>query len=91
MLSLQEVEPPQERNRRARRQGENRLSLLARLQAELLGHGPSSRLLKALQELSADSAIADDPGLREVLDGIALRCAVEQERLSLAMQRTKPA
>ena len=89
MLLLQEVESPQERNRQARQRGEKMLGLLARLQSALLCGGVPESLLAEMRALSDTLPHAADPGLREAVAGIALRCAVEQERLSLLVQGRK--
>ena len=85
MLSLQDVDPPQERDRRARRQGEGLLQALARLQRALLGEEGQQSVLAELAELSASPEIAANPALREVTEAIRIRAAVELARATMAM------
>ena len=87
MLGMQEVDPPQERDRRARRQGERLLAALQRLQLALLSGAHSDGISGELTALSTETADAADPNLRAVVDGIKLRCAIEMERHNHALQR----
>jgi hypothetical protein len=80
MLSLQEVEPAFERDRRARRHTEAMLDSLAELQRALLGGGPEADTLGRLAALSRDIPQAADAGLRAVVAAVALRIHVEMAR-----------
>jgi hypothetical protein len=80
LLSLQDVQPQAERDRRARRQGEGLLSALTRLQRALLGENGAAQELTELCTLSAQSEVADDPALRDIVAAIRLRAAVELAR-----------
>ncbi|MDR3524357.1 MAG: flagellar assembly protein FliX [Acetobacteraceae bacterium] len=87
MLGMQEIDPPQERDRRARRQGEKLLAALQRLQLAVLSGENSDAITGELASLTTETATAADPNLRAVIDGITLRCAVEMERHGRALQR----
>lgn len=80
-LSLQEVEPPLDRNRRSRREGARLLDLMAQLQRGLLQ--TSNDAHAALAEIEATLAqlpVATDPVLKGLIDAIALRARVELAR-----------
>jgi len=85
MLGMQEIDPPQERDRRARRQGEKLLAALSRLQLALLSGADSGAITGELATLAADVPEPADPNLRDVLAGIRLRSAIEIERCNCAM------
>jgi hypothetical protein len=80
MLSLQEVEPAFERDRRARRHTEAMLDTLAELQRALLGSGPEDDALMRLETLSHNIPQAADASLRAVVAAVALRIHVEMAR-----------
>ncbi len=84
MLSLQEVDPPAERDRRAKRQGQALLDALARLQASLLGGSEGTHGLEDLANLARDVPVAADPGLRGAVAAIVLRAHVEIARRQVA-------
>jgi hypothetical protein len=89
MLSLQDVDPPQERDRRARRRGEGLLASLAQLQLALLGDGGAAAALTQLAGLAQPSEIAADPALREAIAAIELRAAVELARAEFDAGHTR--
>jgi hypothetical protein len=91
MLSLQDVDPPQERDRRARRQGEGLLAALARLQQALLSGAGEGGALAELALLSSQVEIAATPALREAVAAIRLRAAVELARADAEAVRGRPA
>jgi len=80
ILSLQEVEPAFERDRRARRHTEAMLDTLAELQHALLGSGPEDAALMRLAALSHNIPQAADAGLRGLVAAVALRIHVEMAR-----------
>ena len=82
MLSLQEVEPAFERDRRARRHTEAMLDTLAELQHALLGSGPNDDALMRLATLSHNIPQAADAGLHAIVAAVALRIHVEMARYS---------
>ncbi len=91
MLSLQDVDPPEERagaqDRRARRQGDGLLAALARLQHAWLG-GPGGEVALAdLSKLADQSENAASPALREVVAEIRLRAAVELARAEMMIRQ----
>lgn len=71
---------PEERDAAARRRGQALLSELAGLQASMLRGGVPESALRRLAAL-AEGEAGDDPGLREILDGLSLRARVELARL----------
>jgi len=81
LLSLQEIPDATQRNRRARQKAEAALEALRTMQAALLGGGLDRAQLAALSDVAADAAQAEDPGLREAAEAVALRAAVELARL----------
>jgi hypothetical protein len=83
-LSLQEVESAPERDRRARRHGQSLLDILGRLQHALLGSGDAAALVRQLHDLARDVPVADDAGLRAVIEAISLRAHVELARRAVA-------
>jgi Class II flagellar assembly regulator len=81
-LALQEVPSGGERDRRARADGEAILDRLESLRNGLLaGHFPRYRLRELLTLVGARREAAADPGLRQVLEEIELRAAVEVAKL----------
>ncbi len=83
LISLQDIEPPAERDRRARRQGEDMLAALTKLQRALLCDEVASEALADLSALSARSEMANDPALRDVVLAIRVRAAVELARINV--------
>lgn len=77
LLSLQEVESDADRNRRARRHGEDMLDALRRLQRALLGETIEAEVIGRLDRLSLSVPLAADPALRALVDQVALRARVE--------------
>ena len=85
MLSLQEVEPAFERDRRARRHTEAMLDTLAELQRAMLGgEKAGGGTLGRLAALTHDIPQAADAGLRAIVGAVALRVHVEMARHSPA-------
>ena len=80
MLGLQDVDPPLERDRRAKSRGEKMLAALKRLQISLLDGRDPAAISAELSQLSQDAPDAADPHLREAIDDIRIRCAVELAR-----------
>ncbi len=83
MLSLQEVEPGPERDRRARRHAEDILDELRGLQLDHLGAAPDPDRLARLARLAGTLPEAASPGLREAMHSVAVRAAVELARLDM--------
>lgn len=80
MLGLQDVDPPLERDRRAKSRGEKMLAALKRLQISLLDGRDPAAISAELSQLSQDAPRAADPHLCEAIDEIRIRCAVELAR-----------
>jgi hypothetical protein len=88
LLALQEAGTETVRDRAARRQGQVALTLLAKLQCEVLGAalagdgaaGLADATMDRLAELAAASPGADDPRLTASLRAVAVRVAVELAR-----------
>lgn len=87
-LSLQEVESPQERNRKARRHAESMLAALHDLQRALLGVEPAPDLLDQLANLAGNPPIAADPALRSAVSEISVRLHVALAMAEMAGQQT---
>ncbi len=83
MLSLQEIEPGAERDRRARRHAEDILAELRGLQLDHLGAAPDPDRLARLARLAGTVPEAASPGLREAMRSVAVRAAVELARLEM--------
>jgi hypothetical protein len=83
MLSLQGIDEPEERDRRARKRAGAMLASLTGLQRAMLGRDDPSSALRALSGLTTDGAIADDPGLGAILREVELRCRIEIARREL--------
>jgi hypothetical protein len=79
LLALQSGAGDQERDRDARRRADSLLEDLAGLQREMLGGTPDPARLARLAALSHGEAGAD-PALREIVEAIALRAAIELAR-----------
>jgi hypothetical protein len=77
MLALQAVDEATERNRSARKRGTAMLGALTKLQRAMLAGGDSAEVLRTLNELNNDTAVADDPGLAAIVRAIILRSRVE--------------
>jgi predicted ArsR family transcriptional regulator len=82
MLTLQEVDPPEQRDRAARRRGQDLLAELAALQRTLLSASgdTSAPALHRLAGLVQAVPLAADPALRQAVAAIMLRCRVELAR-----------
>jgi hypothetical protein len=80
LLALQEAGGDEVRDREARQRGRDLLDELAALQRELLAGAPDAARLARLAELAAGLPLAADPGLRAVVQAIALRARVEAAR-----------
>jgi hypothetical protein len=83
LLSLQEVEPPGERDSRARRHAHAILEELRGLQLGLLGDAPDPQRLDRLARLVDSMPEAASPGLQAALASVALRAAVERARYEM--------
>jgi hypothetical protein len=90
MLSLQDVDPPLERDRRAKSRGEKLLDALGRLQLSLLECVDPASIFTELSDLSRDVPQAADPRLAAVMDEIRVRCAVELARREVAASHGGP-
>ncbi len=84
LLVLQEAGDDQARDRDARRRGRDLLEELAGLQRDLLDGAPDPARLARLAELANALPPAADPGLRDVVQAIALRARVEAARYQTA-------
>ncbi len=85
LLAMQEVDERESRRRRAVQMGQDRLQTLDRLRQALLMGAVPPHLLHALSEkLAAEKLTVEDPRLRDVLDEIELRVAVELAKLEVA-------
>jgi Class II flagellar assembly regulator len=80
LLAVQSGYDEGERDAAARRRAESLLEDLAGLQAELLGGAPDPERLARLASLAASGEAGADPGLRELVEAIALRAQVELAR-----------
>jgi hypothetical protein len=80
MLALQAVDEAEERDRAAHKRGTAMLTALSGLQRTMLMAEDPSMALLALNELSKDGPLADDPGLGAILRAVILRCRVELAR-----------
>jgi hypothetical protein len=81
MLMLQEVEAPDQRDRAARRRGQELLAELAALQRALLAAGGDvPAALHRLAGLARAVPPAADPALRQAVAAIVLRSRVELAR-----------
>ncbi len=80
LLALQSGQQDGERDAAARRRADSLLEDLAGLQAELLGGTADSARLARLAALASSGEAGADPGLREVVEAIALRAQVELAR-----------
>ena len=80
LLLLQEVDPPEQRNRRARRHAESMLEQLAALQRALLRGEPDAAALAGLAALAQSVPAAVDPGMRDAVAGVTVRAFVELAR-----------
>jgi hypothetical protein len=77
MLALQAVDEASEHDRTARKRGTAMIAALTKLQRITLADQDPSQALSALNDLTADSPAADDPGLQAILRAIKLRARVE--------------
>lgn len=78
LMTLQGVEEPRERRRRAVRRGRAALDALDALKLGVLGGNLDPRTLARLKSVAAQlTEVSGDPGLDAVLAEIALRVAVE--------------
>jgi hypothetical protein len=83
ILTLQENGPETVDDRRARFRGQDLLRALAGLQRAMLAGPDHSGSLQQLSALVTDLPEATDPGLRGLVDAIALRARVELARRGL--------
>lgn len=82
LLSVQEVEDPLEQRRRAIQRGEDLLDQLDELRHGLLiGEFPAEKLDRILLMVRNHRDRVTDPGLREILQEIELRAAVELAKM----------
>lgn len=82
LLALQEVPDALERRRRQVRRGNDLLDRLDRIRDALLsGRLPLHVLENLSRALEAQREAVDDPRLREIVEEIELRCAVELAKL----------
>jgi hypothetical protein len=80
MLALQGIDEAIEHDRAAHKRGTAMLAALTRLQRMMLAAEDPSAALRALNELTADNRLADDPGLGAILRAVVLRSRVEMAR-----------
>src|SRR5206468_276113 len=80
MLTLQERTGETVEDRQARRRGQDLLRALSGMQCAMLEVGHDQESLQTLAGLIADLPCATDPGLRRILQAIALRARVELAR-----------
>lgn len=80
LLTLQEVDSPTERDRRAHRHAEDMLEALKRLQLAMLGTAPHSADVERLTGLLTALPVATHPGLRAAVAAVAIRVEVEIAR-----------
>jgi hypothetical protein len=80
MLALQAVDEAVERDRAARKRGTAMIAVLTKLQRAMLADEDPAMVLRALDELSTDGPIADDPGLGAIVRAVVLRSRVEIAR-----------
>jgi hypothetical protein len=80
MLALQTVDEAAERDRSARKRGTAMIAALTKLQHTMLAEEDPSSALVALQDLTIDGAVADDPELDAILRAVDLRSRVEIAR-----------
>jgi len=83
MLTLQERTGEPVEDRQARRRGQDLLEALSRMQRAMLEDRQDQESLQTLAGLTADLPRATDPGLRRILQAIALRARVELARQGL--------
>jgi hypothetical protein len=88
MLALQEVTDEEVRRKRLVRQGHDMLDVLETLRRKLLEGSIPADMLQALErQLSAQKQNVMDPALRELIDDIELRLAVELAKLENALPK----
>jgi hypothetical protein len=80
MLALQAVDEAVERDRPARKRATAIIAVLTRLQRSILAEDDPSSVLDALNELTADSPTAADPGLGAIVRAVILRSRIEVAR-----------
>jgi hypothetical protein len=82
MLTLQEIDGPEQRDRSARRRGQDLLAELAALQRALLSASgaPPEAALHRLAALAQAVPLAATPALRQAVAAIVLRSRVELAR-----------
>ncbi len=83
LLTLQGIDEPTERDRAARKRGNAMLALLTKLQHAMLAGEDPAAALRALNDLSADEAVAADAELGAILRAVVLRSRVEIARREL--------
>jgi hypothetical protein len=88
LMALQGVEDPAERRRRAIRRGSSLLDRLDELKLALLGGQEGAAALERLaRNLREERPEEAEPGLKNVLDQIDLRAAVELAKAEAARAR----
>lgn len=87
MLALQEAQSTAVGDREARRQGQDILAELARLQRALLSGEDDSASLERLAALVENAPPAEDPRLQAVLDAVRLRARIEMARREAGLSR----
>jgi hypothetical protein len=80
MLTLQAVDEAVERDRAARKRGSAIIAALTHLQRTMLAEEDPSMALRAMNELTSDTPVADDPGLAAILRAVVLRSRIEIAR-----------
>ena len=83
VLTLQEMGAEAVEDRKARKQAQNMLALLAALQRSLLAGVDNIAALQQLADLAAAAPIATDPRLAATISAILLRVRVELARHQL--------
>ena len=85
LLALQEVSDEETRRQKAMQLGQTQLQALERLrQALLMGAVPVAALTQLKNALPAQREKVDDPRLKDILDEIELRVAVELAKIEVA-------
>ena len=80
MLALQAVDESVERDRAARKRATRIIALLTDLQRAMLTEDDPSSVLNALNDLTTNCPLADDPGLGAIVRSVLLRSRVEIAR-----------
>jgi hypothetical protein len=91
MLALQAVDEAAERDRAAHKRGSAMIAALGRLQRAMLAEEDPAAALNALQDISGDGPLANDPALGAIIRAVELRCRVELARRDRDLSRQHPA